>query len=250
MNFIFPIVIILVLVLNIVLVFLIIQELKLYYDKRKDKAFKKSIEKVKVKEREQLINLISSELHDNISQIVSLAKMNVNSLDSNTVNPKTKDNIISLLEKSLSDIRYLIKMIRLQEKRDIDADRQIDELIEVLNKSSIINFKKSGQIVQSGQETTFLLFRIIQELLNNVLKYSNASDVEIKVDKEVISIFHNGISFIPSNNDYLKGFGLTNINENKKLLNAEIEYNTNNPKIKIKLPPIISKASRSSECKP
>ncbi len=236
MNIIFPVVIILVLALNIVLFFLVIRELKLYYDKRKDKAFKKSIEKIKVKERVQLINLISSELHDNISQMISLAKMNVKSLDSNTVNQKTKENIISLLGKSLSDIRYLNKMIKLQETRDIDVNRQIEELIEVLNQSSTIDFKKNGQILQLGQEKNFLLFRIMQELLNNLMKYSKASDVEIKVDKEIISIFHNGISFIPLKEDYNKSFGLTNINENKMLLNAEIEYSTNNPKIKIKLP--------------
>lgn len=236
MNLIFPVVIILVLALNIVLFFLVIRELKLYYDKRKDKAFKKSIEKIKVKERVQLINLISSELHDNISQMISLAKMNVKSLDSNTVNQKTKENIISLLGKSLSDIRYLNKMIKLQETRDIDVNRQIEELIEVLNQSSTIDFKKNGQILQLGQEKNFLLFRIMQELLNNLMKYSKASDVEIKVDKEIISIFHNGISFIPLKEDYNKSFGLTNINENKMLLNAEIEYSTNNPKIKIKLP--------------
>ena len=236
MNIIFPVVIILVLALNIVLFFLVIRELKLYYDKRKDKAFKKSIEKIKVKERIQLINLISSELHDNISQMISLAKMNVKSLDSNTVNQKTKENIISLLGKSLSDIRYLNKMIKLQETRDIDVNRQIEELIEVLNQSSTIDFKKNGQILQLGQEKNFLLFRIMQELLNNLMKYSKASDVEIKVDKEIISIFHNGISFIPLKEDYNKSFGLTNINENKMLLNAEIEYSTNNPKIKIKLP--------------
>ncbi|MGI6319847.1 MAG: sensor histidine kinase [Bacteroidales bacterium] len=236
MNLIFPNVIILVLALNIVLFFLVIRELKLYYDKRKDKAFKKSIEKIKVKERVQLINLISSELHDNISQMISLAKMNVKSLDSNTVNQKTKENIISLLGKSLSDIRYLNKMIKLQETRDIDVNRQIEELIEVLNQSSTIDFKKNGQILQLGQEKNFLLFRIMQELLNNLMKYSKASDVEIKVDKEIISIFHNGISFIPLKEDYNKSFGLTNINENKMLLNAEIEYSTNNPKIKIKLP--------------
>ena len=76
----------------------------------------------------------------------------------------------------------------------------------------------------------------MQEVLNNLMKYSKASEVEIKVDKEVISIFHNGISFIPLKEDYNKSFGLTNINENKMLLNAEIEYSTNNPKIKIKLP--------------
>lgn len=236
MNFIFPIVIILALALNIVLFFLVIRELKLYHDKRKNKAFKKSIEKIKVKERLQLINLISSELHDNISQMISLAKMNVKSLDSNTVNEKTKDTIILLLGKSLSDIRYLNKMIKLQETRDIDVNRQIDELVEMLNQSSIINFKKNGQILHLGQETNFLLFRIMQELLNNLMKHSKASDVEIKVDKEMISIFHNGINFIASKNDYNKGSGLTNIEENKKLLNAEIEYSTNNPKIKIKLP--------------
>lgn len=236
MSFIMPIVIILVLVLNVVLILVTLRELKLYYDKRKNKAFIKSIEKIKVKERTQLINLISSELHDNISQMISLAKMNVESLDTDAENPKTKDNIILLLGKSLTDIRYLNKMIKLQETIDIDADRQVEELIEVLNQSSTVNFKKRGQILQLKQEANFLLFRIMQEILNNIMKYSQASDVEIKINKEQISIFHNGVSFIPSNNDYHKGFGLTNIKENKKLLNAEIEYNTNNPKIKIKLP--------------
>ena len=226
----------LVFIINIILLVLIVKEFISYIESRRKSRFRKEIEEVRNKERKQLIHFISSELHDNISQMLSLAKMNVKSLDSNTVNHKTKNNIISLLGKSLADIRYLNKMIMLQEKREIDVDRQIDELIEVLNQSSIINFKKNGQIVQLSKETNFLLFRIMQELLNNLMKYSKASEVKIEVNKQIISIFHNGISFIPSKEDYNKGFGLTSIEENRKLLHAEIEYYTKNPKIKLKLP--------------
>lgn len=233
MTSLFPLAIILILALTIALLFLVLRELKLLYDKRKEKAFERNIERIKVKERVQLINRISSELHDNVAQLISLAKMNVQSLDSSTVNQKTKENIISLLGKSLSDIRYLNKMIQFQETRDIDVNRQIDELIELLNQSSTVNFKKNGQIVRLGRESNFLLFRIMQELLNNLMKHSGATEVEIKVENEIISVFHNGIGFVPSNEDYSKGFGLTNIEENKKLLNATIKYHINNPKIEI-----------------
>ncbi len=47
----------------------------------------------------------------------------------------------------------------------------------------------------------------MQEVLNNLMKYSKASEVEIKVDKEVISIFHNGISFIPTKKIIIKVLG-------------------------------------------
>src|SRR5690554_5190830 len=119
--------------------------------------------------------------------MISLAKMNVNSLELSDKNQKTINNISTLLKKSLIDIRYLNKQIKLRENLDINLERQIDELINLVTDSSKISFTKIGQVPQLNKEKRYLLFRILQELFSNILKYSEATQVEVKFQKDEIT---------------------------------------------------------------
>jgi len=233
--------IIIVIILNVSILILIVKELRRYYIALNEKRFKMKVAEIRDKERIQFIHIISSELHDNISQMISLAVMNAKAINIANFNQKSIENIVKLLSRSLTDIRHLNTAIKLRESSDIDLDYQIEELIEFLNCSSSIRFKRNGPAPKLSSERKYLLLRILQELLHNILKYSNACDVELYFEIDLssvvrICITHDGVIFKPSNDNLNMGSGLKNICENVKLLGAQIIYCIDKPKIEIKLP--------------
>lgn len=211
-----------------------------YKREKKEINFIKTVNSIKYRERIQLVNYISSELHDNISQMISLAIMNLSSIVEIENKNKSNNNSLMLLNKALEDIRYLIKTIKLRESNNQELDMQIDELISILNIATSIKYIKTGIAPSLDKERNYLILRIIQELLNNILKYSYAENVWLSVDNSDISaiqffINHDGIKFKPTIVDFQKGLGLTNIVENTKLLKGDLrfEYQRYNNVLKI-----------------
>ena len=198
------------------------------------------IETKKNDERKRLVNFISSELHDNISQLVSLALMNTNAVQETQENKKHKKNIHDLLSKSLKDLKFIINTIQLSETIEIDLEYHLEQIINNLNRSTNIVFKRIGQAPALNNDKNYILLRILQELLTNILKHSEATCVNITFhnyfNKSNVHVTHDGIKFKPIKKDFNKGNGLKNIHDNINLLNGNIYYEFENCNTIIKLP--------------
>jgi len=225
--------------INIILTIFSLKEYVAYKREKDEILFKKKIEEIKDKERKQLVSYISSELHDNISQMISLAIMNSGTLKEENYENRII-NIQYILNKALTDVRYLIKTIKLRESINLDLDNQIEDLINILNQSTAINFSKVGKAPVLNNERKYLLFRILQELLSNILKHSKANSVEVLFENidtlSILRIAHNGEKFQPVNEDFQKGYGLSNIIENTKLLSGKLHFESENSNVILKLP--------------
>ena len=75
-----------------------------------------------------------------------------------------------------------------------------------------------------------MIYRIIQELLNNALKYANASQVLVSCsqNKDVffITVEDNGLGFDVSDSKKKKGMGLKNIINRVEFLNGKLEIDS------------------------
>lgn len=76
-----------------------------------------------------------------------------------------------------------------------------------------------------------MLFRIVQELLNNALKHSKATEITVNVtgnDKLLVSVEDNGIGFDPeaikNSRENGRGLGLFNMENRARLLNASFDF--------------------------
>ena len=71
-------------------------------------------------------------------------------------------------------------------------------------------------------------YRILQEALQNIIKYANASLIEVRIerDKDQLELFikDNGIGF--NIHDKRKGIGLKNMESRAKKLNGIIKVNS------------------------
>jgi signal transduction histidine kinase len=108
----------------------------------------------------------------------------------------------------------------------------IESIIMTLNDQSKIQFELESNLefTRFDQHKELALFRIAQESINNILKYSKASNVEIKLilveDFILMQIEDNGEGFDVNAEKNQKGIGLDSIRTRAKSIGAKLELNS------------------------
>jgi PAS domain S-box-containing protein len=190
---------------------------------RKDQEITKAIMKAQEQERSQ----IGAELHDNVNQILAGVLLN---LGMTKVKPITEQT--NWVDSSMSNIHLAISEIRKLSHRlapvSID-DNSLKETFSTLLKSINLNnqyqvnftIKKVDELSITG-DVQLNLYRILQEQLNNIMKYSKATviDVSLLLDNDAIQlrICDNGIGFDTKTNR--NGIGLGNMKKRAQLFSG------------------------------
>ena len=171
---------------------------------------------------------IGRELHDNINQILTTTKLYI---DMAISEPDIREE---LLKKSHSNISTAIEEIRILSKTlvppslgDIGIREALTEMIGNLNIAQKLQIKLRTSGIgeeEIDDKIKLMVFRIVQEQLNNIIKHSKATEANIKlaVSKKVlnITIEDNGIGFDPKKK--IKGIGLGNITSRAELHEGQV----------------------------
>ena len=199
---------------------------KLLLEKERMAAlFEQTLLKSKLEIQEQTFTDIGREIHDNIGQVLSLARININTI--NAPSDTVKLNLIDeLMEKALSDLRSL--------SHSLDADIVRKKgWIEMVRKL-LLDIQKSGKYETSlqagenlpllGSEKPIILFRMIQEIVNNIIRHARASLIKVEINPEndrlMISVTDNGRGF--DTRIASKGAGLQNLESRAKMIGADL----------------------------
>ena len=166
--------------------------------------------------QEKEMQRYSSLLHDSVGARLSAIRYNLESVYGNETDVK--------LDKSITDIGKLANEVRqyshslspvlLQKKGLVGAVREIVENVNE-NKGIFIQFESIGSLQQVSFRYELMLYNIVQELIQNMLKHAQASEVIIQLilEKELIYLFveDNGRGFNPS---FIKeGIGFSQIRQ-------------------------------------
>lgn len=177
----------------------------------------KLITEMTIQAQEKERNELAKELHDNINQVLSTVKVFMGmALDDEQMRE-------SLVRRSYENVSYAIEEIRKLSKSlvapslgDIGLFEALEDLTEEINLTKDLKVQLQYDVHQEKNMSTnleLMLYRIVQEQMNNIIKYAKASKVTIvlKTDSQgvFLSIADNGVGFNPSQK--AKGIGLTNI---------------------------------------
>ncbi len=195
--------------------------------------------------QEQTLQTISREIHDNIGQKLTLAKLYLNSFDlanTNTARLRVNDliTVISEISNDLSDLSHSMSSEILVNNGLV---KSLESETMQLARSGIYKtgFLATGDPVfmESGNE--LIVFRIVQEALNNIVKHAAASVINIYLHHSnnilTIQVQDNGKGFNIS--EIRHGIGLQNIKKRAAMLEATVAINSsvsNGTEIKIKIP--------------
>ena len=192
---------------------------------------KKRIEKaiIDIQERERL--QIGMELHDNVNQILAASSINLDVLKRNLDDRNRADEIISDLKSYTIEAINELRRLSHQLAPSIDAEIPLaDKIVSLANKINIakkldifIDVDTFENDFSSSLQLTF--YRIIQEQLTNILKYAEASFVEISIhanDQNVrLKIVDNGKGF--DTDKKKEGIGLENIRRRVGMFDGKVE---------------------------
>ena len=185
--------------------------------------FEQTLLKSQLEIQEHTFNEISREIHDNIGQVLSLVRINLNTLKAPEDGEKL-ELMDDLVGKAISDLRSLSHSLDADHIRNNGWTSAVQKLLNDLQKSG--KYKVSISIEEElpaiGSDKPIILFRMIQEVVNNIIRHAEADtiwlDVKKETDKLEIAIKDNGKGFDAGKNS--TGVGLQNLKNRSKMINA------------------------------
>ncbi|NER16374.1 sensor histidine kinase [Spongiivirga citrea] len=192
--------------------------------------------------QEQTLKNISWELHDNVGQLLSVAKLQLNMLTTKVkeTNKKALEEVGEVIGKSLHDIRMLSRTLNHEVLQNIGLVEAIKMELQRFNRVKFLeaSIDVKGEERQINNKDEIIIFRIFQEFFSNVTKHSKASELQVKLDYETekltISAEDNGVGF--NMNEVKSGLGLINMKSRAELIKADFYLTSKyNEGVKLKL---------------
>lgn len=174
---------------------------------------------------------ISRELHDEIGQNITAIRTQAMILKRLDSHPKTQNSAEMIEQLSLNvydTTKGLLNRIRPRLLDDLDLQQALKNLFLELNliENGITpNLSwHNPQQIQLEHLLEITIYRLCQESLNNILKYAEATQIDIKIyikDQIQLHIIDNGKGFDPTINK--KGFGIQGMKERVTILGGEFD---------------------------
>lgn len=179
---------------------------------------------------------IAADLHDGVGQILSAAKMNLSAFEneipfSNENQKIAFEKVIHLVDESCKEIRSVSHQMMPNALLKSGLASAVKEFLDKLDSRILkVNLHTEGlnERIDSNIET--VLYRVIQECVNNVIKHSGANMLDISLIKDsdgiAVTIEDNGKGF--DTNDKLKfeGIGLKNIATRIGYLKGTVDFDS------------------------
>jgi signal transduction histidine kinase len=200
----------------------------------KDK-FEKEVLRSQLEIQENTFKTISQELHDNIGQMLSVVKLSLSALPLEKGHPAHElvGHSQVVLNKAIVDLSGLTKRLYTDRITDIGLTDSIRyELATIKNAGLLqVQFSVKGPEIQLQEQKAIFMFRIFQEMLNNVLKHSKATHINVELTNDpdnnfAMKVEDNGQGFDTSGNGGAsspsRGVGLKSMVNRAKMIGAEI----------------------------
>ena len=156
-------ILILIIVIALIILFTTFQKKKNFLvekQKEEQERFEKEIAETQIEIREATLRNISWELHDNIGQLLTLAKIQ---LQNST--PENIKEVSETITKGLTEVRSLSKLINPEAIKNIDLREALQLEVDHFNRLNFIEttYKVKGHEVEIDKKASIVLFRILQE---------------------------------------------------------------------------------------
>jgi signal transduction histidine kinase len=188
-----------------------------------------------IAERERTMYTISVELHNNMNQMLSLAKMTIQLIEKSALPQQKKyiEESIKMLDNVIIDISNMSHSLNSDYLKHHGLYDFVNEEIQWINisKKFKCTFDVEGEYKSFDEDTELILIRIIQEVIQNTIKHANAQNLSINMryneDDFLLSIKDDGKGFDPSHNPARMGMGLQSIYNRCGIINCDVEIDSN-----------------------
>ncbi len=179
---------------------------------------------------------ISGDLHDGLGQLFSAVKMNLSALANeiefkNDLSKESYQKTLNLVDESCREVRAISHQMAPNVLLKSGLATAIRDFINKIDARKLkINLETVGLQHRLDQNIETVLYRIIQESVNNVIKHANANmlDIQLTRDEEGINatIEDNGTGFDIALLDKYEGIGLKNIRSRVEYLKGQVDFSS------------------------
>jgi len=203
-------------------------------------TFASELTKTQLEVQEQTMQTIGADLHDNIGQLLSLTSQTLKSIElDNQAKARQKiDTSIDLTVRSIKEMRLLGHLLQGDQLVAVGLAEAIRQLISWMERSGKYKlvYTVGDEIPAKGNaDKDLIIFRITQEIFNNIIKHADASEITIGLDYEQgmlsLRIADNGVGFAADEAPPGKhGMGLQNIRKRAGIIGGEANINSDQGK--------------------
>lgn len=197
-------------------------------------SFNQILLQSKLEIQEQTLDHIAKELHANFSHLVSLININLSAILAESQG-KIKENIQetkSLTKQLMADLKVLSVSLNSDYLMKTGFFKALSTELDRLSKTGRykVTLSKTGEQYRIKPDQEIILYRLCQEILNNIVKHSGAKEITVSLDFASsflkIQITDNGKGFnvnaAKENNTEQGSTGLMNMTNRARLINAEL----------------------------
>ena len=244
-----------------IIVFIIFHQRKMIQNQQTLRAIEENVQRTllnaSISSQEQERQRIAADLHDDAGPLLAAARLHLNEnlfLLQPDDQRKSIVQVKEIIDESIDLIRNISHRLVPPTLKNFGLASAVSDLFQKLDSSNSIKAtcKFNHYEKRMAPETEASIFRVIQELVNNILKHSNASFIRLEQNanemQTIICITNDGLGLTMESFQKLSasanGLGLKNIQSRIRLLSGEIQFlqnaNTKHYETIIVIPEVIT----------
>ncbi|MBZ5857702.1 tetratricopeptide repeat-containing sensor histidine kinase [Flavihumibacter profundi] len=179
---------------------------------------------------------LAKDLHDGLGGLLSGVKFSLSNMKSNMIitpeNMAVFERSLDMIDTSISELRRVAHNMMPEMLTKYGLDEAVKEYCNTINSTRLLSLKYQsvGMDVRLENSTEIIIYRIVQELVNNAMKHARASEVFVQLIKEGprlnVVVEDNGIGFDSSTMGNNQGAGLVNVKSRVDYLKGQLDIHT------------------------
>jgi signal transduction histidine kinase len=195
-----------------------------------ENKFQEELLKSQLEIKEETLKHIGYELHDNLGQVASLIKINLNTLqlDDPLKSSQKVEDTKELVRQLITDLKSLSVSLNSERVSQLGIEKGLANEVERLNKTGQfeIVMQQEGSVPPLDASATIILYRMSQEIINNIIKHSGAKRIVVSLKATpkllILAFSDDGVGFDKEEKIKSGGLGLMNLQSRAKLINAQL----------------------------
>ena len=193
-----------------------------------------------LKGQEEERSRLAKDLHDGLGGLLSGVKFSLSNMKDNLIitpeNMTVFERSLDMLDTSIKELRRVAHNMMPEILTKFGLDEAVKEYCNTINatKLLVVKYQSHGMDMRLDKSVEIIIYRIVQELLNNTMKHSAATEAIVQLVKEEgrlsIIVEDNGKGFDKELPNVNKGAGLSNIQSRVDYLKGRLEIHAEKAK--------------------
>lgn len=178
-------------------------------------------------------NRISREIHDSVGHslstiIIQLGAIATIAKKEPEVASDMANELIGFSKSGLEEIRMALRELKPDEYENLEFIFSIEKLIDDFKKLTDVDVRliTSKTVLKTSEANEHILYRAVQEFMSNSVRHGNATQIVIHLlfdnNEIILSMRDNGDGC----DNFVKGLGITGIEERVREVGASVDYET------------------------